>query len=487
MSSDGRSTSLEVTLARGDGADHQRTVERVKREIDPGPLQVAYGGQVAALIEARHDLSGDLWKLELVAGLAALVLLVAVLGRLAVAPVLCAATAIAGALAGLRIAGGVADASLLGIAPAAVLGLALGIEAPSLLIARFRDEAISAAPDEAIRRALGAMGEAVLPLAVGAVAAAAGLLATGFDPAPSMVFACALAVILALGSALVSVPALLALERARLEARHDDVAGEPALAWAPRTVAGYLASSRVRTALAGGLAAVLMVAAAAPLLHAESRPFSSADLPSRSQAAKAAHVEVRTGRAAPAGQNASRADPSSTSLFGKLALAAAVSVGALALILAIAFSPRAIPVALVTMLPAAAACGLCVLVFQDGHLAGAIGQQRQKALETGATASLLTALVSISAARAVTAVRAARSERSFGLEPSTAAETAAAFTVPAAIYATVVTGLAAGVLAGTDLYPAREFGLAAAAGLLIDLILLRVPLLAALVRWGGSD
>jgi hypothetical protein len=146
-----------------------------------------------------------------------------------------------------------------------------------------------------------------------------------------------------------------------------------------------------------------------------------------------------------------------------------------------------IPVAVVTLLPAAAACGLCVLVFQDGHVAGLIGQRRQGALENGAVVSLATALVTISAARAVTAVRASRSERSFGLEAPIAAETAAAFTVPAAIYATAVSALAVGVLAGTDLYPAREFGVAAAAGLLIDLILLRVPLLAALARWGGSD
>jgi RND superfamily putative drug exporter len=168
-------------------------------------------------------------------------------------------------------------------------------------------------------------------------------------------------------------------------------------------------------------------------------------------------------------------------------LAAGVSAAALALVLAVAFSPRAIPVAVATLLPAAAACGLCVLVFQDGHLAGVIGQRRQAALETGATASLLIALGSISAARGVTAVRASRSERSFGLEPPVAAETAAAFTLPAAIYATAVTALATGALAGTDLYAAREFGLAAAVGLLIDLILLRVPLLAALARWGGSD
>jgi hypothetical protein len=59
-------------------------------------------------------------------------------------------------------------------------------------------------------------------------------------------------------------------------------------------------------------------------------------------------------------------------------------------------------------------------------------------------------------------------------------------TVPAAICSTLVTAAAAGVLAGSDLYPAREFGLAVAAGLLIDLVLLRVPLVAALARWGGA-
>jgi RND superfamily putative drug exporter len=144
-------------------------------------------------------------------------------------------------------------------------------------------------------------------------------------------------------------------------------------------------------------------------------------------------------------------------------------------------------VALVSVLPAAAACGLCVLVFQQGHLAGAIGQRGQGALETGAVASMLTALVAISAARAITATRAVRSERALGLGPALAAEMAAAFTVPAAIVASVVTGVAAAGLAGSGMYPAREFGLAVAAGVLIDLALLRVPLLAALARWGGSD
>ncbi len=71
-----------------------------------------------------------------------------------------------------------------------------------------------------------------------------------------------------------------------------------------------------------------------------------------------------------------------------------------------------------------------------------------------------------------------------GLEPGLAAETASELTVPAAVAATLIAAAAAGVLAGSDLYPAREFGLAIAAGLLVDLVLLRVPLVAAVARWG---
>ena len=164
---------------------------------------------------------------------------------LAVAPPLCAATAIAGSLAGLRLAGGLADVSLLGIAPAAVLGLALGIEAPCLLVARFRDEAASVAGDEAIRRVLGAASETALPLALAAIAATAGLLATSFDQAPSMVLACSVAAVLALGSALICVPALLALSRDRPPAWTDRGSGEPPLARVPSH------SGRIRDPLAG--------------------------------------------------------------------------------------------------------------------------------------------------------------------------------------------------------------------------------------------
>ncbi len=493
VSRDGHSTSLAVSLASDDDAAREQATKRLEAGIDPGPLRVAFGGEVPALLDARDDLSGDFWKLELLVVPVALLVLVGALGpRLAIAPALCAATAIAGALAGLRIAGALADVSLLGIAPAAVLGLALGIEAPCLLAARFRDEVASVRPDEALRRTVVAAGELALPLGLAATAATAGLLATTLDQAPSMWLACVLATVLALGSALVCVPALLALAWRGSSREAGRLEREPRLAWLPRTLAAGLAGSGHRTVLVAALVIAAMAAAAVPLGDAASRPFSAADLPAKSEASKAERITAAPsqGAAAPARDRPSAeaaTGQAGDSVFGKLPLAAAISAVALAVALAAFFSPRAIPVAVVTLLPAAAACGLCVLVFQDGHLAGALGQRRQGALETGAVASLLAALVSISAIRAVAALRTVRGERALGLSPALAADTTATLTVPAAICGTLIAGAATAVLTGSDLYPAREFGAAVAAGLVIDLLLLRVPLIAALARWGGSD
>ncbi len=493
ISEDGRSTSLLVTLRSADDSDRQAAVERIEGSIDSGPLRLAYGGQVATWLDARGDLSGDLWKLELLATPFALLLLAGALGpRLALAPVICAGTAIAGALAGLRAGGAISDVSLLGIAPAAVVGLALGVEAPCLFLSRYRDEAAIAPPAEAVRRTLAAVGPAGLPLVAAITAGTAGLMVTTIDPAPSMILACALAALLALCSTLVTVPALLALTGPDVAAG-SGVSGESRLARPARGLTGVLARRRPRTFVAAVLAVALMLAAGSAVLHGETRAFSSRDLPAGSQARSADAIAaggsgggvLKPNAAAGSQSPPARAEPGS--LFAKLPLAAAVSAGALIVVLVAAFrSARVVPVAVATLLPAAAACGLCVLVFQDGHLADALGQERRGALETGAVASLLSALVAVCAFRAVVALGATREERSLGLVPERAAETAAAFTMPAAAVATAIAAAATAVLAGSDLYPAREFGLAVAAGLAVDLVLLRVPLVAALSRWGGG-
>jgi len=176
------------------------------------------------------------------------------------------------------------------------------------------------------------------------------------------------------------------------------------------------------------------------------------------------------------------------SLFADLPLAAGISAVAMAVVFGVGFRSRRapVPLAIASLLPAAAACGLCVLVFQEGHLAGAIGQKGQGALETGAVASLLTALVSVSAARSAAFLQASRDIELLGIDAGWTAYSAASLVLPAAIVATLITAAATGVLAGADLYAAREFGLAVAAGLLIDLILLRPAQVAVLARWGSG-
>jgi uncharacterized membrane protein YdfJ with MMPL/SSD domain len=232
--------------------------------------------------------------------------------------------------------------------------------------------------------------------------------------------------------------------------------------------------SRGRTLLSLAVAIVLMIAAAVPLLHAETVPFSTFDLPTNASARMAAELA-----------GVGRLDVGGDSLVGDLPLAAGVSAIALLVVLGIASRWRpALPVALVSMLPAAAACGLCVLVFQDGHLAQAIGQTSQGELETGAVASLLAAVLSVSAARSASALQVAREAAAGGLEPDWAARWGASALLPGALLATLIAAAATGVLTGASLYAAREFGLAVAVGLLLDLLLLRTPVVAALARWG---
>ncbi len=482
-SADGRSIALLVSVSATGESERQRTVERIEDEIDPGPLRLAFGGTAVTAGDARDELLDDLGTLELLAAPLVLVVAIAAFGlRLAAAPVLCAGIAIAGALAGLRLADGFAEVSLLGIAPGAVVGLVLGVEAPAIMLARFRDEASMTQPDEALRQATQGGGAMLLPFALATTAAATGALVTPLDQAPSMVFACLVACVLAVASSLVAVPALLGLELKRGGGREKSVPG-PRGGEAAGIPSELATRSGARTATAAVVAIVAMGLAAAPLVNGETRPFSAADLPGGSEA-RAAERTSNGGGGADAGVAGDRAE--SQSLFPKLVLAAAVSAGALALVFAMGFrSLRLIPVAIATLLPAAAACGLCVLVYQDWHPSWLV-VHRGDELETGAVASLLVALAVVSANRTVAAIQAVREERFLGLAPAVAAETASALTLPAVVAATVIAAAAAGALTGSGLDPARQFGFAVAAGVVVDLVLMRVPLIAALARWGPS-
>jgi uncharacterized membrane protein YdfJ with MMPL/SSD domain len=175
-----------------------------------------------------------------------------------------------------------------------------------------------------------------------------------------------------------------------------------------------------------------------------------------------------------------------------LPVAAAVAVGLLSVLLFVVLGTvvpsrlraalPAVALAIVTLLPAAAAGGLLVIVFQDGRLTGPLDYAPLGAPTLGALIAAVGAIAAISAARTIQLVAGLDVERELGFPPRAAVPLAAALTLPAVTAATLIVATATLVLVGADLVAAKELGLAVAAGLLLDLVLARVLLMPALAR-----
>jgi uncharacterized membrane protein YdfJ with MMPL/SSD domain len=179
-------------------------------------------------------------------------------------------------------------------------------------------------------------------------------------------------------------------------------------------------------------------------------------------------------------------------LPGHLAIAASVAVLFLALLLfAIvrwrspgAWSPalQAVPLALASLLPAAAATGLTVLAFQDGRLTGLLGYSPQGGAVLAGLIAAVCALAAIGAARTVHYAAALAEERDVGFRARAIVPLAGSRTLPGAAAATIIAAAATLVLAGAGLVAAKQFGTAVASGLILDLVLVRALLAPALAR-----
>lgn len=444
---------VEVALA-GIGGDERVAAERIVREVDPGPLRLSASGEVYVALDAGSSLLDDLWSLELLALPLALLALVAVFGLRAVpAPLLTGATATAGTLAGLGLAGLVFDVSLLGAVPGVALGIALAVELSGLLGSRLKDESQLGSGASALRSALRDAVPSIGYAAGAASVASVGLLATGLDAAGSIVLACTAGAALAALSTLIVVPSLFASE---LQARADSEQGEDRhlIRWLA-TPPGLLAGGKIRTAAGALLAVGVLIGLGYPLLDATSAPLG--------------------GR-----------ETAGDSLVGELALAGVVS----AIVLAAGFALharrlRAAVLGPLSLLPAVASVGVVAAVFQDGTaLPASLGDPHQ--LSNAALAGIAVVGGGIGAARTLTAIEAVRAERTLDPGSGGVAERSAALTLPAALAGTLVIGSCAAVLVGADLRAAQELGLGIAAGVIADLVLARVPMLAGLARWGGG-
>lgn len=441
---------IAVELAGGDDAPREQAATRIEGEIDPGPLELTFSGPAAVAAEARDSLSGQFWKLELLAlPFVALVLVGFCGGAGAIGAALTAAGSVVLTLSGMRFASLFGGVSLVGASAGAVVGLVLAVEMAALVRGIHREERLLASPADALARALSDGAGVVVPLAVLAALAPLALLVTPFPATGSVVLGTCLGALGAVLFGAAVVPALLAIH-ARLwpeGAAH----GETRVGEAGRGLLGRIAGSRAALAITLVVALIVPLALAAPARDVSTRALGAADLPGHLQAA---------------------AQPASDALVVDLPLAAAIVAGGLALALVgLTRSIRPLVAVPFALLPAAAALGALSFVVAQGHLAGPLGLERQGSLDTGAVACALAALAAVGAGRCARDALAVRAESRLGAGAGGTAELAAGIVLPAAAAASLAAGGTTAVLAGADLYPAREFGLVVAFGLLVDLAL----------------
>ncbi len=438
-------TPIEVTLRTRDAREAEEAIGRIRAAVDPGPLKLSYSAPALELASARESVQGDLGRLELLVAPLALIAVVWLMGlRGASLAILAGAASVASALIALRVVNGY----LFAVAPAAAVGIAQAVELSALFVGLYRDEA-HFTPFGAARRALGSwLRPAALTTAVRALVPLA-LLETSFHGAGAIATATAAASVVAFGAVAVFGGTMLSL-----------LGGEPAGSPQEGSVGGRVrATPRALARDRRKLGAAIVVAIAATALLA----------------VPATHLRLGAFFAGVSGD-----------VTHGLGLAAVLVALGLAAVLALGHDTvtrlRLAPASVHALAASAAATGLVVWASQDGHIAGLAGPGF---VYGGALAGLLVAVTAIAAGRAALAAVVSRLEGR-GLGRIGAAEVAAGLTVPSAAASTVVVAAVFGALAGVGQEAAQQVGFAIAAGVVVDLVLWRVPFLGWLARWGGG-
>ncbi|HEX2131602.1 MAG TPA: MMPL family transporter [Actinophytocola sp.] len=270
-SADGRHAIAVATLA--DGADGDEVVAdlRERYDTDSGPLAVTVGGAAAVGTDVGTQIGGDLALAESIAVPIILVLLVVVFGSLVAAllPLVVGLIAVVGTFAELAILGSLTDVSVYAINLTTALGLGLAIDYALLLVNRFREELAGGADTRAaVVRTVETAGRTILFGAITVASALATLLVFPLYFLRSFAYAGIGVVLIAMVSALVVLPALLAVLGHRVDSLRL-----PWLKRSPSSVSrwwGRVAGTAMRRPVLTGLPVVaLLVIAAIPLLRVE--------------------------------------------------------------------------------------------------------------------------------------------------------------------------------------------------------------------------
>ncbi|MPZ79361.1 MAG: MMPL family transporter [Actinophytocola sp.] len=236
-----------------------------------GPLAVSIGGPDAVGTDIGDQVGSDLALAESIAVPIILVLLVVVFGSViaALLPLAIGAIAVLGTFALLSILGSMTDVSVFAINLTTALGLGLAIDYALLMVSRFREE-LAAGRDtpDAIVRTVETAGRTIMFSALTVAVALSALLMFPLYFLRSFAYAGVGVVIIAMLSAILVLPALLAVLGPKVNSLR--------LPWVKKTPSSVSAMwakiARVamrRPVLAGAPVVILLVIAAIPLLRVE--------------------------------------------------------------------------------------------------------------------------------------------------------------------------------------------------------------------------
>lgn len=234
---------------------------------DNAPITAKVGGPAAVNVGISQQVGDDLLLAESIAVPLTLLLLVLAFGSLVAAalPVVIGVVAIWGTFAVLAVLGRVTDVSVFSINLTTALGLGLGIDYGLLLVARFRERlAAGAQVQDAVAETVATAGRTILFSAATVAVALTALLFFPLYFLRTFAYAGIGVVVIAAGSAITVIPALLALLGRRVNAgrvpgiRADRGSASPA--W------GRLAGGVMRRPIAAVPVLVLFALLASPLL-----------------------------------------------------------------------------------------------------------------------------------------------------------------------------------------------------------------------------
>jgi len=422
-----RSAVLVVGFGDAGAGEREDAVGRIEADLDPGPLLVSYSGQSALLRAAREAIVHDLDLLLLALPLV-LLLLVAALGPRPAAAVVLAVAATIGLASALCVALAlVVDVSALALVGAGGSGL-LTASQLCLLARRGADPA-----------ALGAASRAGAVVHLGLCLLGVSFLAwLGFGGAVA---------------ALLAYPVALAAMDATTSLWGPAGQGQPTAERALRRLERPL---RRWAAVAG--AAVLV---SAGILVVAALPLHELDLVTL--AAQPPEIDgLRLGLAV------------------ATAIAAVVAIGWVACRRPL----LALGSGLAAGLPAAAATGLLVLVFQDGRFQDFLGYSPAGGLFLGALAGSAALVASACAARWTALLGSVRQLPRLAFHTVRGPVDGPAAALPA-LLTTLIGGATGVALVFSSLIYLKQFGLGVALGLALDFLAVRLLLAPALLRLLG--